>query len=216
MDFLVQLDTDILLAINGWHAEFLDPIVRNFTRSTPWIIMYAAIAYVMVRTYGWRCGVIAIALVGICVGLSDFVCASIIRPAVERLRPTCIDNPISEMVHIVNGYRSSRYGFPSCHAANTLSLALATSLLLRNRVYTGFIFVWALMQCYSRAYLGVHYPGDLLVGGAVGIAIAGGGYAIAARYITFNDNYTRSTAAPVYIIGAGVLIFIVCKSLWLA
>lgn len=104
--------------------------------------------------------------------LADQTGASLIRPIAERLRPSNLDNPISEMVHIVNGYRSGRYGFPSCHAANTFGLAFFVFYLFRNRLLSTFIFGWAVVTCYSRAYLGVHYPGDLLTGALLGFASA--------------------------------------------
>lgn len=94
--------------------------------------------------------------------------ASLIRPEVARLRPSNLENPLSEMVHIVNGYRGGSYGFPSCHAANTFGLAFFVVYLFRSRLLSTFILVWALVTCYSRAYLGVHYPGDLLAGAVLG------------------------------------------------
>ena len=67
-----------------------------------------------------------------------------------------------------NNYRSGSYGFPSCHAANTFALATIVSLIARQRGLTIFMFLWALITCYSRVYLGVHYPGDLIFGGIIG------------------------------------------------
>ena len=76
------------------------------------------------------------------------------------------------MVHIVNGHRGGRYGFPSCHAANTFGLAFFVWFLFRKRWLTVFMMGWALLTCYSRVYLGVHYPGDLIAGTLVGLIAA--------------------------------------------
>ena len=88
--------------------------------------------------------------------------------AVERLRPSNPANPISDLVHIVNNYRGGRYGFPSCHASNSFGLAFFLVFLFRKRWLSLFILLWATLNCYTRIYLGVHYPGDLIVGAIIG------------------------------------------------
>lgn len=109
----------------------------------------------------------------VAVGCSDFLCASIIRPAVQQLRPTNPDNPVSTMLHIVNGYTGGRYGFPSCHAANAFAIAVLTALWFRKKWIAAVLIGWALLECYTRLYLGVHYPSDIVAGMAVGSLIAG-------------------------------------------
>ena len=110
---------------------------------------------------------IAIALT---ITYADQVCATLIRPLVERMRPSNPNNPISEFVHIVNGKRGGRYGFPSCHAANSFALAFFLMFLFKNRFLTLFILFWAALNSYSRIYIGVHYPGDLAMGMLVGFS----------------------------------------------
>ena len=75
-----------------------------------------------------------------------------------------LENPISSMVHIVDGHRGGRYGLPSSHASNTWGLVFFMAYLLRRHWLTGFLAVWAVVVCYSRMYLGVHYFGDLVIG----------------------------------------------------
>lgn len=174
-DFLSQLieaDNACLLAINGWHAPWADTFMYAFSGKVVWIPLYASLLYVIVRNLRWQVALGCAVAIAFTIVLADQIGASLIRPIAERLRPSNLDNPISEMVHIVNGYRSGRYGFPSCHAANTFGLAFFVFYLFRNRLLSTFIFGWAVVTCYSRAYLGVHYPGDLLAGALLGFASA--------------------------------------------
>lgn len=107
--------------------------------------------------------------------------------------PSNPENPLSEMVHIVGGYRGGSYGFPSCHAANSFALASFLTLLFANRKLSLFIFAWAVLNSYSRVYLGVHYPGDLLVGAIIG-TVAGLVMAFAAGYVA--DRVDRPHLKP--------------------
>lgn len=107
--------------------------------------------------------------------------------------PSNPENPLSEMVHIVGGYRGGSYGFSSCHAANSFALASFLILLFANRKLSLFIFAWAVLNSYSRVYLGVHYPGDLLVGAIIGTA-AGLAMAFAAGYVA--DRVDRPHLKP--------------------
>lgn len=168
IDQLIEWDTQFLLFLNSYNNLFLDPVIKDLSGRWIWIPTYAAIAFLFWKKYGWKRALILILAVGAAVALSDFTTAKIIRPYFERLRPANLENPISAFVHIVENYRGGRYGFPSCHASNSFALAMASSLILKDRYYSCFIFIWALFQCYSRIYLGVHYPGDLLFGALIG------------------------------------------------
>ncbi|MDE6127291.1 MAG: phosphatase PAP2 family protein [Muribaculaceae bacterium] len=170
IDFLSQLDTQIFLTFNGIHSDFFDSFMKLFTGRFIWIPMYVALAAVILHVCRWQKGVVYLLAIGAAIALTDQTCASLIRPAVERLRPSNPDNPLSELVYIVGGYRGGSYGFPSCHSANSFALATFICLLFPRRRMVLFILAWALLNSYTRLYLGVHYPGDLLVGAAVGSA----------------------------------------------
>lgn len=170
IDWLNTIDTQVFLALNGLHAPYFDAFMKLFTGKWIWVPMYAAVLFAVVRNYRWRQTLAVLVCVALAITIADQVCATLIRPEVCRLRPSNPENPLSEMVHIVGGYRGGSYGFPSCHAANSFALASFLTLLFANRKLSLFIFVWAVLNSYSRVYLGVHYPGDLLVGAIIGTA----------------------------------------------
>ena len=188
---LVETDTDLLLAINGWRAEWADYFMYAFSGKWIWVPLYAAILYVIVRNLHWKVAIGCVVAIALTIVFADQVGATVIRPVVCRLRPANLENPVSEFVQIVNGYRGGRYGFPSCHAANTFGLAFFLFYLFRNRALNWFIMLWAVVTCYSRSYLGVHYPGDLLVGAFVGFV--GASLLIASCFVSNSSRYTSST-----------------------
>lgn len=175
-EYLINLDTEIFLLLNSYHNEYFDMVMRMISGKLTWGLMYLAIIYSIYRNFGARTTAIMLVMTALAVTAADQVSASMIRPLATRLRPANPDNPISELVHIVGGYRGGAYGFPSCHAANTFATATIMSLLFRRWRFSLFIYIWAIANCYSRIYLGVHYPGDLLAGLLVGCFCGGMAY----------------------------------------
>lgn len=170
IDYIVEIDTQIFLFLNSLHHPLLDTFMYCFSSKWVWVPLYLATFLMIMHYYGWKAGLILFGCTVAAVAISDQVCATFIRPVIERLRPANLENPISDMVHIVNNYRGGSYGFPSCHAANTFAFATIITLALPTRRLMFFLFGWALVNCYSRIYLGVHYPGDLTVGALIGSA----------------------------------------------
>lgn len=208
---LVEMDTDLLLAINGWRAGWADLFMYAFSGKWIWIPLYVSVLYVIARNLHWKAAVGCAIAIALTIALADQIGASVIRPLVCRLRPSNLGNPISELVQIVNGYRGGRYGFPSCHASNTFGLAFFLLYLFRNRALNRFFLLWALLTCYSRSYLGVHYPGDLLAGAFIGFVSASLCYRLFCRVCKYRrrENYTH-IHLPVWVGGitvAGILLY---------
>lgn len=208
---VVNIDTNLFLSINRMHSPFFDYFMSTFSGKWIWVPMYAAIWYVMLRNFHWKVMLFCLIALALTITIADQVGATLIRPYVERLRPANLENPISDMVHIVNGYRGGRYGFPSCHAANTFGLAFFVWFLFRKRWLTVFIMGWALLTCYSRIYLGVHYPGDLLAGAILGLLAA---YLVYLLFMKVSEHKTMKKVlhinAPILIGGltiVGILIY---------
>lgn len=165
MEELIHFDKQLLLAVNGSDSLFLDYLVLILTNAKTWIPLYLGLFYVVVQTHRkhWKEIFFILAAAGLCVLLAGTIDDMIVKPLVARWRPTH-DPEIGALVDVVNGYRGGNYGFFSAHASNTFSIALFFSLLMRHRPFVVFMVTWSLVNCWTRLYLGVHYPGDILVG----------------------------------------------------
>lgn len=164
IETLIHLDKQLLLLLNGSDSLFLDHLAVVLTNARTWIPLYLALFYVVLRSNDTVARVLAVlAAAGLCVVLAGTIDDSLVKPLVARWRPTH-DPEIGVLVDVVDGYRGGNYGFFSAHAANTFSLAVFFSLLMRHRVLTISLAVWSLVNCWTRIYLGVHYPGDIVVG----------------------------------------------------
>ncbi len=174
LQHLIDLDTALLLEINSHHSPFFDVFMPLYSGKWVWVPFYASLVFVIARNYSWKVTLLSLLTAAVIITFSDQVSAQLLRPEVERLRPSNLQNPISETVHIVNGYRGGNYSFPSAHAANSWALVTYIILLFRRKWLSLMMVVWAVLMCYSRMYLGVHYMGDLLAGmiiGAIGAMI---------------------------------------------
>lgn len=171
MEALQQFDASIFTTINSWHALFFDFFMALVTVVLTWSPMILMLLIMLFVKKGWRKTLAVLLAVAVVILIADQVSASIIKPMVERLRPS--RNPdLQATVHLVNGYNGGLYGFVSSHAANCFGIALLLAFLFKNRAFTWFMIAWASLMCYSRIYLGVHYPGDIVCGAILGVAVA--------------------------------------------
>lgn len=170
--WLSDIDARLLLIVNGAHSPFFDSVMWCISGRWIWLPFYAVLAYLLFRRMSWKRASICLVTIGLIILTADQTCATLIRPEIGRLRPANLNNPLSSFVHVVNGYRGGRYGFPSCHAANTFALAVFMSLVIRHKWFTVMMFSWAFVVSYSRMYLGVHYFGDLFCGATIGSLFA--------------------------------------------
>lgn len=200
IEILQELDAQMLLAVNGLHTPLADRFMMAFTNRWVWVPLYVALAWYLVRRQGWRNGFFCILAIGIAVTIADQTCATLIRPMVERLRPSNEANPLSAAVHIVDGYRGGSYGFPSCHAANTFALATFFTLLCTRTPLAPMLITWALANCYTRMHLGVHYPGDLIVGASIGILAS-----LLCYFLLRNITRTRRLAGREHTLPPGIV-----------
>jgi undecaprenyl-diphosphatase len=185
LDFLDHIDRIIFLFLNGLHSTFWDQVMWWISERFIWLPLYLLITGYLIYRYKWKIIVILI-LVALLITMSDQGSVHLFKEVFKRLRP-CHNPEISHLVHIVKGHCGGKYGFVSSHAANSFAVASYSLLLIRNRYYTIFIICWALLVSYSRIYLGVHYPGDILGGAILGIVL---GYVVYRLFI-YIDRIVR-------------------------
>jgi undecaprenyl-diphosphatase len=169
IEYLNRIDTDLFLFLNSLYSPFWDKVMLFMSGKAEWIPLYLVLAGWVIYKFRWK-AVLVFAIAALLIIASDQV-SNLFKDLFQRLRP-CHNPKIQDLIHMVDDYCGKRYGFVSNHAANTFALAGFTSLLFRNKFYSIFIFFWAALVSYSRIYLGVHYPGDILGGMLLGTGLA--------------------------------------------
>jgi len=164
-----QLDRSLFLFLNGLHSHFWDGIMWWVSGNTSWIFLYILILAWLTKEYRWKM-LLLIIIIALTVTLTDQLSVHLFKDLVKRLRP-CHNPEIARFVHLVKGHCGGAYGFVSSHAANVFGITILTTGLLKNRYYSWIMFAWASLVSYSRIYLGVHYPGDVLGGALFGVLI---------------------------------------------
>lgn len=190
---LVELDQHVFAALNGSDSLFFDGVMTTLTSGFTWIPLYISLLYLIIKNNETMAQIVLI--IGCCClciflaeGMSDFI----IKPLVGRLRPSN-DPLIKYTVDIVDNVRGDAYGFFSAHAANTFSIATFFCLLVRNKLLSTCLIVWSLINCYTRIYLGLHYPGDILCGLIWGVIVG------VVVYILYHKIYFRISPKLNYI-----------------
>lgn len=173
MDFskIQDMDMQVLSLFNGSDNIMLDQMVQILTSGLTWIPLYVMLFFVVMRnneTMGQIALVVGSAI--FCVLFADGLVDGIIKQLAERWRPSN-DPTFKYMVQVVDDIRLKGYSFCSAHAANTMSLAVFFSLLIRSKMLTITLVIWSLINCWTRLYLGVHYPSDILCGMIIGIIV---------------------------------------------
>ena len=175
IEFLIDLDVDLFLFLNGLHAPWMDGIMVFISGKKEWIPLYLVFVALIIKRFKWQ-SVWVLLGIGITITFCDQLASGFMKPFFGRMRPSRTPD-LDGLVHIVNGYTGGMFGFASSHAANAFGLATFLWLAFKDQ-YKWFvwIFLWAAIVAYSRIYLGVHYPGDIIVGGLIGVGFGQLGY----------------------------------------
>lgn len=164
-----EVDIAIFRFLNGLHAEWMDPIMVTLSSKGFWIPGYLLIAFLIWKKWDWKELVIFGLVVGAMVILADQIASGILKPWVAQYRPCRPEAGLEFVVHTVNGKCGGKYGFASSHAANFFTMATLFSFKFPPKPWPVAFFLLAIIAAYSRIYLGVHYPGDILAGAIIGL-----------------------------------------------
>lgn len=179
MNFITNLDTELFLFLNGLHVDWLDPIMTFISGKITWAPFYLILLFLVIKKYKKQSILVLIGVV-ILIVCSDQISSGIFKPIFERPRP-CHNEAIKDLVYLPNGHCGGAYGFISSHACNCFALAVFITHVLKKyyRKIASIMYIWANLVAYSRIYMGVHYPGDIIVGAVVGIIV---GFVISKLY----------------------------------
>lgn len=171
---LVAWDKSLFLTLNGLHTNWMDHFMWLMSETVVWLPFFLFFLIILIRTKKSQ-SLWLILTFALLITFSDQISSGLFKPLVERLRPTH-DPELANLVHTVNHYRGGHFGFFSSHAANVFAFAGLSLLIIRNWMYTACILLWATLISYSRIYLGVHFPLDILTGAIFGMLSSVGFY----------------------------------------
>lgn len=164
LESIIEFDQQLLLWFNGSDSLFLDRMSDMLTWGFTWTPLFLALFFLVVKNNETMPQIVLVTCcAGLCILLADGMADGIVKPLVARPRPA-MDPYLKYLVDVVDGHRGSGFSFFSAHAANTMSLAVFFSMLVRNRLFTVVMVLWSLLNCWTRLYLGLHYPVDIVCG----------------------------------------------------
>lgn len=170
---VMQWDKDLFLALNFDGGESLDRFFWIVSGKLTWVPLYLLIIFLLWRRYGWRQTLLAMVFMAVMVVAVDQMC-NVLKDLIGKMRPT--HNPDLEgLINLVRRpdgtfYKGYIYGSVSAHATTTFAIMAFSTSLVRASWFTILMIFWVLLVCYSRIYIGAHYPLDIVAGALLGIA----------------------------------------------
>lgn len=188
LDTLLNIDRYMLLSLNGSDSLFWDGCMLVYTSMAVWAPLALMLLYVLLKNNNVKDFLLLLFFVALVVLLTDQISSGFCKPFFARWRPSN-DPMLMYAVDIVNETRGGKYGFTSSHAANSFGIATFIMLLIRNKALSISLIIWAAMNAFTRIYLGVHYPGDILAGTVIGVVV---GWAVYRLYLYIQNHKRRN------------------------
>ena len=228
MNDILSWNKSLFLLLNGSDSLYMDGVMWTVTRTVTWVPLMLLLVYIIVKNNPWRNSLLILATFALLVAITDQTASALCKPYFKILRPTH-DPELAPLVDIVNGYRGGMYGFFSSHAANTFGAAIFLSLLFRSWPTSCVLYFYATLCSYSRIYLGVHTPIDILTGILVG-TLTGLLMYLLCRYLNgklttprtyyssafTSTGYRRADFMLVVLFLALTLLYVAFNAIWLA
>jgi len=186
LDSIIKLDKELFLFLNGINNSVFDFLMFHISEKITWVPLYIFVAVLIYRKFKLKNGLLILLMFGLLISLTDQTSVHLFKNTIQRFRP-CFNNEILHQVHFIE-IPGSKFGFVSSHAANAFGFAVLSLLVLKNKTYTISILIWAIVVSYSRIYLGVHYPGDILGGAFLGTFLTIPVYIILNKFVKL-QNY---------------------------
>lgn len=183
LEKLKTLDTDLFIYLNSLGSEPYDAFWLFITKQTNWTPLFLLLLYLIYKKLGTKQTLYLLLFVAVLVTFTDQT-TNLVKNTFQRLRP-CNNPEINAAIRVVQVRNS--FSFFSGHAANTMAVAMFLYLILkRNFKYLWLLFLWPLIFAYSRIYLGLHYPIDILCGYLCGMTL---GFLMFKVYQTVKKKY---------------------------
>lgn len=169
LEKLTQIDQHLFDLLNGWGNPFTDHLMRGLSSTWIWIPVYLIITFILIRKNP-RKGFLGVLILLLTLLLTEQLSVQAFKEVFERLRP-CHDPDMKDKIRLVADACGGPFGFVSTHATNAAGLLLVSSRILKNKAFFFSLLTWVLLVSYSRIYVGVHFPGDILGGFALGLVV---------------------------------------------
>lgn len=183
LEKLRSLDVDLFVFLNGLGSETFDPLWLLITKQINWLPVFLLLLYLVYSKIGMKQTLYVLLFVALLVAFTDQV-TNLFKNGFQRLRP-CNNTDINSFIRVVQ--QRSSFSFFSGHASNSMAVATFLFFIFRNYYkYPALLFLWPLIFAYSRIYLGLHYPLDILTGYLFGVI---NGYLVFKTYSHFQKKY---------------------------